>query len=171
MRFKCNYERVVMRVLCYDALPSHVSYRNVSGCLLFSLCENVLILISCLYLYLCRLCVMLLQAQDPTREWGAPFHAATNLLQALARYRQKYTLPSLMPFMTGILTEYNAAPPQQRDYRKKDAVMAAMAYISKVTSVCMLYDTCTSLCLVAPTQPNPIRNHPRGSQSASAVSL
>ncbi len=66
------------------------------------------------------------------REWVDPFVAATNLLQTLARYRQKYTLPKLMPFMFQILTEYNAAPVEMRDYRKKDAVMVAVAVISKV---------------------------------------
>ena len=69
---------------------------------------------------------------NPLREWVDPFVAATNLLQTLARYRQKYTLPKLMPFMYNILTEYNATPPATRDYRKKDAVMVAIAVLSKV---------------------------------------
>ena len=69
---------------------------------------------------------------NPLRDWVDPFQAATNLLQTMARYRQKYTLPRLMPFIFGLLTEYNSAPAEVRDYRKKDAIMVAISVISKV---------------------------------------
>ena len=43
-----------------------------------------------------------MQIHDPSEDWLDPRIAATNLLQMLARYRQKDTLPKLLPFMEGI---------------------------------------------------------------------
>ena len=42
-----------------------------------------------------------MQIHDPSEDWLDPRIAAVNLLQMLARYRQKDTLPKLLPFMEG----------------------------------------------------------------------
>ena len=41
------------------------------------------------------------QIHDPSEDWLDPRIAAVNLLQMLARYRQKDTLPLLIPFILG----------------------------------------------------------------------
>ena len=52
----------------------------------------------------------------------------------LARYRQKDTLPRLLPFLGGVLAEYSATAPEARDYAKKDGVLVAVATVAKVRS-------------------------------------
>ena len=65
-------------------------------------------------------------------EWVDPRVAATNLLQMLARYRQKDTLPRLLPFLEKTLSLYTTTPEALRDYQKKDGVMVALATICKI---------------------------------------
>ncbi len=50
----------------------------------------------------------------------------------LARYRQKDTLPRMLPFINGILTEYNNTAVELRDFRKKDGALVAIASLAKV---------------------------------------
>jgi hypothetical protein len=60
----------------------------------------------------------------------------------LARYRQKDTLPIVLPFIQGVLTEYFSASPESRDYRKKDGALVAIAVLAKVrntSSRCRLF--------------------------------
>eukprot|EP01039_Chlorochromonas_danica_P004922 gene4922-5403_t len=71
---------------------------------------------------------------DPLGDWLSPSVAAINLLQMLARYRQKDTLPIFLPFLQSVLAEYDNAPPELKDYRKKDGCMVAMAALSKIMS-------------------------------------
>lgn len=75
------------------------------------------------------------KVHDPIGDWLSPTIAAINLLQMLARYRQKDTLPIFLPFIHTVLSEYMATPIEARDYRKKDGVMTAMASLAKVSSV------------------------------------
>lgn len=65
-------------------------------------------------------------------DWLDPRIAATNLLQIMARDRQKDTLPRILPFLGSILAEYNATLPETRDYQKKDGALVAVAAIAKV---------------------------------------
>jgi hypothetical protein len=50
----------------------------------------------------------------------------------MARYRQKDTLPVLLPFLQQILVDYNNASPEAKDYKKKDGALVAIAAIAKV---------------------------------------
>lgn len=54
------------------------------------------------------------------------------MLQMLARYRQKDTLPQLMPFLQSTLQEYDAAPTELKNYSKKDGVLVAISSITKI---------------------------------------
>jgi hypothetical protein len=74
------------------------------------------------------------KVHDPLGDWLSPLIAATNLLQMLARYRQKDTLPMLLPFVQTVLVEYVNAPPEARDYRKKDGALVAIAVLAKVSA-------------------------------------
>lgn len=69
---------------------------------------------------------------DPLGDWLDPFVAATNLLQALTRYRQKDTLPKMIQFVQTALTEFHSLDPSMRDYRKKDACLATIAVMTKI---------------------------------------
>lgn len=73
------------------------------------------------------------KVHSPLEDWLSPQIAATNLLQMLARYRQKDTLPRMLPFVNGILVEYNNTAPENRDYRKKDGALVTIATLAKVT--------------------------------------
>lgn len=72
------------------------------------------------------------KVHNPLEDWLDPRLAATNLLQMLARYRLKDTMPLLMPYIQSSMEEYLAAAPEQRDYRKKEGIFVAVASISKV---------------------------------------
>lgn len=74
---------------------------------------------------------------DPLGDWLSPLIAATNLLQMLARYRQKDTLPIFLPFVQGILLECSNATHENRNYRKKDGALVSIAVLAKV-----LYSYC-----------------------------
>mmetsp|Transcript_3899 Transcript_3899/g.4034 ORF Transcript_3899/g.4034 Transcript_3899/m.4034 type:complete len:868 (+) Transcript_3899:3-2606(+) len=69
---------------------------------------------------------------DPSEDWLDPRIAAVNLLQMLARYRQKDTLPRLLPFIEGVLLEYNNTSVESRNYQKKDGILVAIATIFKI---------------------------------------
>lgn len=69
---------------------------------------------------------------DPLNDWLSPTVAATNLLQMLARYRKSDTMPIILPFLQSILVEYLSAPPEQRNYLKKDGVLVALSALVKV---------------------------------------
>eukprot|EP01038_Epipyxis_sp_PR26KG_P009275 gene9275-12495_t len=69
---------------------------------------------------------------DPMEDWLDPTIAATNLLQMLARYRQKDVMPKLMPFIQGVLQEYSLSPIETRDYRKKDGILVTIAVLAKI---------------------------------------
>ena len=69
---------------------------------------------------------------DPLEEWVEPRTAAVSLLQALARYRQKDTLPILLPKLQSIMDTFNDTPIDQRDYRQMDGVLVAVATMAKI---------------------------------------
>lgn len=69
---------------------------------------------------------------DPMGEWVDPRVAGLNLLQTLARYRQKDTMAKVLAYMQQTLATYEATPFQSRDYASKDAVLVAFGGISKV---------------------------------------
>lgn len=73
------------------------------------------------------------KVQDPKNDWLSPTVAAINLLQMLARYRKADTLPVFLPFLQSILQEYEATPPDRRDYLRKDGVLVALSALIKVT--------------------------------------
>ena len=51
----------------------------------------------------------------------------------LARYRQRDTLPRLLPFLQGVLTEYNSTlPVESRNFQRKDGVLVALAVLFKI---------------------------------------
>ncbi len=85
------------------------------------------------------------KVHSPLEDWLSPQIAATNLLQMLARYRQKDTLPKMLPFINGILVEYNNTPPESRDYRKKDGALVTIATLAKVCQLLFELVCCTSL--------------------------
>mmetsp|Transcript_23745 Transcript_23745/g.34001 ORF Transcript_23745/g.34001 Transcript_23745/m.34001 type:complete len:1123 (-) Transcript_23745:74-3442(-) len=72
------------------------------------------------------------KVHNPLEDWLNPLIAATNLLQMMARYRQKDTLPRLMPYLHGLLSEYSSSPVEMRDYKKKDGVLVTIAVIAKI---------------------------------------
>ena len=82
---------------------------------------------------------------DSAEEWIDPRVAAINLLQMLARYRQKDTLPRLMPFLNSILHEYDSSPKSEATCIKKDGVLVAVATIQKI-----LHDSSTYSSLIEP---------------------
>jgi len=63
-----------------------------------------------------------------------PRTAARTLLQTLAKFRQKDVLPMLLPFIQNVLSEYNIATPENRNYIQKDGVMIIIAWIFKVSA-------------------------------------
>lgn len=69
---------------------------------------------------------------DVMQDWIDPRTAASNLLLSLAKNRAKDTLPRLLAFIEATLAEYNAAPVETRDYRKKDAIFVCIGTIFKV---------------------------------------
>jgi len=77
------------------------------------------------------------KVHDPLGDWLSPLIAATSLLQTLARYRQKDTLPVLLPFIQRILMEYIHTPPENRNYKDKDGALVAIAVIAKVMVPCV----------------------------------
>jgi len=81
------------------------------------------------------------KVHDPLGDWLSPLIAATNLLQMLARYRQKDTLPMLLPYVQGVLVEYVQAPPEQRDYRRKDGALVAIAVLAKILKDSKTYES------------------------------
>jgi importin-7 len=73
------------------------------------------------------------KVHDPMEDFLDPRLAATNLLQVLARYRQKDTLPRILPYLQGVLTEYNNTQPiEARDFQRKDGVLVSMAVLFKI---------------------------------------
>jgi hypothetical protein len=72
------------------------------------------------------------KCHDPIEDFFDPRNMAANLLQTLARYRQKDILPRFLPFIQQILAEYSAAAPDKRDYWKKEGVLVAMGTVVKV---------------------------------------
>ena len=53
----------------------------------------------------------------------------------LARYRQKDTLPIVLPYIESVLREYNSAPAEMRNYQKKDGALVAIAVLAKVRTI------------------------------------
>lgn len=82
---------------------------------------------------------------DSAEEWIDPRVAAINLLQMLARYRQKDTLPRLMPFLNSILHEYDTSPRDEASCIRKDGVLVAVATIQKI-----LHDSSSYSSLIEP---------------------
>ena len=76
---------------------------------------------------------------DPLEEWVEPRTAAISLLQSLARYRQKDTLPTLLPKLQGIMDNFNNSPIDQRNYREMDGVLVAVATMAKIMNESKLY--------------------------------
>lgn len=74
------------------------------------------------------------KVHNPLEDWQDPRVAAINVLQTLARYRQKDTLPMLLNFCIATLTEYSNTAVVSRDHRKKDGVMVAVAAVAKIMS-------------------------------------
>jgi hypothetical protein len=72
------------------------------------------------------------KVHDPSQEWLDPRLAAVNVLQKLARYRQKDFLPRLLPYLQTALLEYTNAPPDKKDYRRKDGILVMIGSIAKV---------------------------------------
>lgn len=70
--------------------------------------------------------------QDPSTDFISPTTAASILLQNLCRYRQKDVMPLFLPFLQNILEEYTSAPPQSKDYRKKDGALVAISSLFKI---------------------------------------
>ncbi len=77
------------------------------------------------------LCVCI-QVHDPMEDWLDPRIAAITLLQMLARYRQKDVIPLLLPFIQQVLSEYNTATMELKNYRKKDGVLVMIGSLVKV---------------------------------------
>ncbi len=76
------------------------------------------------------------KVNDPSEDWLTPRKAAITLLQSLARYRKKDVLPKLLAYFDQSLKEYNLAPHgNNKDYKKKDGILVAMATISKVKNL------------------------------------
>jgi len=69
---------------------------------------------------------------DPANDWLSPMLAATNLLQMLARYRQKDVMPMFIPFLQSILKEYLDTPMESRNFLKKDGALVSIATLSKI---------------------------------------
>ena len=69
---------------------------------------------------------------DPVEDFYDPRVSACNLLQSLARYRQKDILPRFLPFIQNILSEYNSTSVELRDYNKKEGVLVAIGCVVKV---------------------------------------
>ena len=94
------------------------------------------------------------KVHDPMEDWLSATTAATNLLQTLARYRQKDTLHMFLRFIYGLLTTYAAAAPEQRNYEHKDGVLTAMATLYKVSCLSsrlrMLQASGRRVCAVGP---------------------
>ena len=59
----------------------------------------------------------------------------------LARYRQKDTLPIVLPFIQNVLVEYLNTAPESRNYKKKDGALVAIAVLAKVVLnyLCFVY--------------------------------
>ncbi len=57
----------------------------------------------------------------------------------LARYRQKDVLPKMRPFINNILVEFNNTPAAQRDFRKKDGALVAIASLAKILGDSKVY--------------------------------
>lgn len=58
--------------------------------------------------------------------------AAINLLQMMARYRLKDTLPKLLPYIQNILDTYAQASPAEKDTRAKEGALVALASVAKI---------------------------------------
>jgi importin-7 len=63
---------------------------------------------------------------DPVLDFLDPRMPAINLIVDLVKYRAADTLPRLLGFVTEILSTYQRAPPEQRDYRRKDGAFVAL---------------------------------------------
>lgn len=72
------------------------------------------------------------KVHNPLEDWLDPRIAATNLLQMMARYRLKDTLPKLLPHIQTIFDEYAQASPETKDVRAKEGALVALASVSKV---------------------------------------
>lgn len=73
------------------------------------------------------------KCHDPMEDWADPKVAAINLLQTLAKYRQKDVLPKYLPFLAQILSTYNAADAANKNYSHKDGVLVSMSSLFKVS--------------------------------------
>ena len=93
------------------------------------------------------------------------------LLQMLARYRQKDTLPVVLPYIQNVLMEYTSAPLESKSYQKKDGALVAIAVLAKVNMRCLVRFLCVHVsvlllllhCSCQPTSMIPIsfRRFPR----------
>lgn len=72
------------------------------------------------------------KVHDPLEEWTDTRVAAINVLQMLARYRLKDTLPRIMSFISATLIEYAKAPLDPANYRNKDGILVAIGALSSV---------------------------------------
>ena len=75
------------------------------------------------------------KVHDPMEDWLDLRIASVNLLQAMARYRKKDSLPIILPYLKHLIDQYNAADPSAKNYRIKDGVMVAMSGLNKVSSL------------------------------------
>jgi hypothetical protein len=70
--------------------------------------------------------------QSPIEDWLDPRNAAISLLQSLARYRQKDTLPIFFPFLTQVMATFNSTPVETRDYRQMDGAIVGVSTLAKI---------------------------------------
>ena len=72
------------------------------------------------------------KVHNPLEDWLDPRIAAINLLQKLARYRLKDTLPKLLPYIQGVLDTYSEASPEDKNVCAKEGALVALAAVSKI---------------------------------------
>ena len=76
---------------------------------------------------------------SPTEEWVDPRVAAINLLQMLARYRQKDTLPRFMPFVYSLLQDYDRDVKTEKSCICKDGVIVAVSTMLTILNDAAVY--------------------------------
>lgn len=72
------------------------------------------------------------KVHNPLEDWLDPRVAAINLLQMMARYRLKDTLPKLLPYIQNVMDTYAQAALPDKDTRAKEGALVAIASVSKI---------------------------------------
>jgi hypothetical protein len=78
------------------------------------------------------------KVHDPLEDYLDPRVTAIGLLQTLCRYRQKDSLPMILPFVHETLTTYNTSSDSEKNYYAKDGVMVT---ISSLTTILRGHET------------------------------